>query len=1238
MAPKKQRADVQKRYRRDDVKKHTKASENDMGDRVLFKHGSKAAEPEDVYVAPDSSIAERYRLRNHPHMRNKATGELSWLSWRAPLRAVGKVMGSGSELYFQLMRQIGFVFTLMFLGSTVWVVLANRAEWYTRNGQPIPGRRPRFYASGTSIAGYSLAALFELEDLPERFNYEMEARISASGNETELSRETFLLIVQGMCLLGAVVFLLWVITSRFYANAVERRVDADTVEVSDYTVFITGLPRKGVVASELAEFAEARFGPVVEVLLAIDDKVLFQMAYARSKAVLALKRARASEKLGESRRGRIARLKRLIRRIDLKILKFKMRKEFVTVGAFVTFNTEESRNKCLAALHPGFWAWLCRNRTMYFKQRHNLSAKQAEPPGNINFDNLQFGFLNRLLRRTITWTAAVVMLILSYFIINEIRFQGAEVADSLDGRWKTNVLARGLGVETSAYVATEDAFDAYQPQCTAILTQCSNSIANFQGNTFAQLGGVDLSYYSPIRVSNINVGQDVAALDLLRTTLPATCYTCYCDGLKRCIEDFGTCTNFDAQIGQDFSLTSLRNQARDDCDLYIDREPLFELARFGASFVIVLFNFLMRLVLEKLTAFEKHQTQTDHAVSVMLKIIIVHFINIALIDLFSGARLEEVPVGELSRGRFFSGEHKDFTPDWYSDVGNTMLATLLVASFAPMAGRLWNILYDRYKRRKVAEKCIIQEDLNRGLVGPQPKLYLLYAELVVVVLVALVFGAGVPLMYFVVLLKIVAFTLFDRYYLTRVARSPARYNQRLWLFATGVMRVGLMLHCFIATWMLSHFIAPRAGEDADSLSATEPQSEDTFNFARIVQINAVGMLVLGAAIAFWEVGVTIFIGSFVWEFVLKGVLFNIFCFCLQMEKAAEKAKLTMTYKDAYESLALVGPRTYDVVELPKYRQAFEIQCVIESRAGTPRGTLAPRRVSKRNPSMVNHDEVQYEDAPMPPRTAEETLPSKASSSRRKVGLQDDGKLHLGGGKVVAAADLDEFDFEMFGYLFDVEDGGDEDDAGDYSDAESDASDVDEDDDISDLLRQVDQAQLDEEEDGKAGKAADPTLGAPQRTFMRMVTRARTGNATSFRRQGTLTKDAPPSAASSRRSRVAGSSHLRGGSRHTSRRQLGGVSQQGSNMLAVANKASRRFMKWFQSGVDDEDEPQAEDGASRAEGSIDEKDPLEMTKITEKPEDGSEQGGSFRSGREDSGGDGAGPSSDGADGASPEKKE
>ena len=118
-----------------------------------------------------------------------------------------------------------------------------------------------------------------------------------------------------MDVLGTILFLVVMVFFQRRQKAIVRAVDEDSIEISDYSVTVRGLPEDATDKEEVRCFFELKFGKVVDAVLAKNDGVLVTLYKKRgelamrhdalhSKFIKTKKGEAHGEAAGENRRHR----------------------------------------------------------------------------------------------------------------------------------------------------------------------------------------------------------------------------------------------------------------------------------------------------------------------------------------------------------------------------------------------------------------------------------------------------------------------------------------------------------------------------------------------------------------------------------------------------------------------------------------------------------------------------------------------------------------------------------------------------------------------------------------------------------------------------------------------------------------------------------------------------------------------------------------------------------------------
>jgi hypothetical protein len=135
----------------------------------------------------------------------------------------------------------------------------------------------------------------------------------------------------------------------------------------------------------------------------------------------------------------------------------------------------------------------------------------------------------------------------------------------------------------------------------------------------------------------------------------------------------------------------LSSQHGDVCGSLANRLGRAQALWFIAILAVVAVNTLLKRVVLKLVAFERHPTSNAQAQALCLKLFYATFVNTGVVILLVQGRppvgverAHPAITGTLGLLGVLDGEHDDFSPGWYSSVGVSIAYTLalnLVASY-----------------------------------------------------------------------------------------------------------------------------------------------------------------------------------------------------------------------------------------------------------------------------------------------------------------------------------------------------------------------------------------------------------------------------------------------------------------------------------------------------------------------------------------------------------------------------
>lgn len=102
--------------------------------------------------------------------------------------------------------------------------------------------------------------------------------------------------------------------------------------------------------------------------------------------------------------------------------------------------------------------------------------------------------------------------------------------------------------------------------------------------------------------------------------------------------------------------------------------------KYLASFGVIMINLILRVILRKLTYFERLKSLSKQQKRIMLKVLFAMFINTALLTLIINISF---PLFPTKNDLFLRGNYSDFTRDWYIKVGSIFTIMMFISIFSP---------------------------------------------------------------------------------------------------------------------------------------------------------------------------------------------------------------------------------------------------------------------------------------------------------------------------------------------------------------------------------------------------------------------------------------------------------------------------------------------------------------------------------------------------------------------------
>ena len=203
--------------------------------------------------------------------------------------------------------------------------------------------------------------------------------------------------------------------------------------------------------------------------------------------------------------------------------------------------------------------------------------------------------------------------------------------------------------------------------------------------------------------------------------------------------------------------------------------------------------------------FMKAHTREEEEASKTLRIFVCQFTNTAILVMLVKSPIE--PFASIP------GEHYDHVNSkWYAQVGSPMVITLLTQFLAPPATHLiMHFVVGKLLRWNAQRsgKIVTQNQLNANQAPGERDLAAGYGEMLLAMSVTLVYGPGMPLLYWVAAGGFSLRLLVERYCDLRIYKRPPLFSKALMSSFDEVLMVVATMHTLLSAYFLApskHFV------------------------------------------------------------------------------------------------------------------------------------------------------------------------------------------------------------------------------------------------------------------------------------------------------------------------------------------------------------------------------------------------------------------------------------------------
>lgn len=210
------------------------------------------------------------------------------------------------------------------------------------------------------------------------------------------------------------------------------------------------------------------------------------------------------------------------------------------------------------------------------------------------------------------------------------------------------------------------------------------------------------------------------------------------------------------------------------------------------KYVIIIINIIIRTVITKIMVFAGCDTESQYLSFVTNVVFICQFFNTGFLPMLCTANLtHQIPYKFVKMFKL-TGPDSDFNEDWFSSIGDTILGSMILNIYLPVAMEfVWYSIrslkrfLDKSKAPvnedgvKAETKCVSIQQYVNIWAGSDYLMQFKYSAILNIVFLTFVFGPGMPLMLPVAASSFFVLFMLENYMLHYVNKTPPKYDNKL---------------------------------------------------------------------------------------------------------------------------------------------------------------------------------------------------------------------------------------------------------------------------------------------------------------------------------------------------------------------------------------------------------------------------------------------------------------------------
>ena len=343
------------------------------------------------------------------------------------------------------------------------------------------------------------------------------------------------------------------------------------------------------------------------------------------------------------------------------------------------------------------------------------------------------------------------------------------------------------------------------------------------------------------------------------------------------------------------------------CGFFFSKMTTTIMLKFFSSCGVIFINFILRTIFKRLSRFERVSNKTKEEHNIMVKVFFATFINTALIILIVNANFSRIQLiyNIPYTDQIFVGRYADFTREWYINVGESLIFTIMICVFSPHILTLV-LIYPVYacKRKFCHHRYKVQSEMNVVFAGPQFDLACRNSHVLNLIFTSYLYSSAMPFLNIITTIALFSLYWTDKFLVLRHYKKPALLSYHLNNSAIKFLPFIIIMHCSFAIYMFG----------CEDVFPTKVLDEDGDVVVRKNLISDRLISIPGAVHSFVII-LTIIISLVI--FCYKGVLPKCRRGSAKVEEETQNSQ--GTYVDEMEIIKKHGLHTYQIQENVDYK-------------------------------------------------------------------------------------------------------------------------------------------------------------------------------------------------------------------------------------------------------------------------------------------------------------------------------